>query len=255
VLLIGVTILSFTLLYRNLVRQRKLAVLKNDFISNISHELKTPIATVGVAIEALKNFNAMHDEQKTKEYLDISSNELQRLSLLVDKVLRLSMFENRELDMNMETFDLKILVTEVIGSMRLQFEKYDADISLNAEGDDFTIKADKLHITSVIYNLLDNALKYSTEQPKISVDLSRTSDKARIAVKDNGIGIEPEFKNKVFEKFFRVPTGNTHNIKGYGLGLSYVLEVLNKHDGKIIVESEPGTGSTFIAELPLNANP
>jgi two-component system phosphate regulon sensor histidine kinase PhoR len=249
-LLVGITVVSFVLLYRNLVKQRRLAELKNEFISNITHELKTPIATVGVAIEALKNFNAIQDPQRTKEYLDISQNELQRLSLLVDKVLKLSMFERKELELKKEQFDCRQLVEEVINSMKLQFEKYHAKLSLHTEGDNFIVEADKLHITSVVYNLLDNALKYSKENPVIDVKLTATPESIGLSVSDNGIGIEPAYKEKIFDKFFRVPTGDKHNIKGYGLGLSYVAEVIKRHRGNVHVESELGKGSTFTAKFP-----
>ncbi|MFI5131943.1 MAG: sensor histidine kinase [Chitinophagales bacterium] len=249
-LLVGITIISFVLLYRNLLKQRRLAELKNDFISNVTHELKTPIATVGVAIEALKNFNAIQDPERTREYLDISQNELQRLSLLVDKVLKLSMFENKEMELKKEQFDCRQLVQEVMNSMRLQFEKYHAKAHLHTEGENFNLEADKLHITSVVYNLLDNALKYSRENPVIDVQLKANPDNIEITVSDNGIGIESAYKEKIFDKFFRVPTGDKHNIKGYGLGLSYVAEVIKRHNGNVRVESELGRGSTFTARLP-----
>jgi two-component system phosphate regulon sensor histidine kinase PhoR len=251
-LLVGVTIFSFLLMYRNIVRQRNLTQLKNDFISNITHELKTPIATVSVAIEALRNFNALDDPRRTREYLDISANELQRLSLLVDKVLKLSMFEKKEIELKKELFDLKELSAEVIGTMRLLFDKHRAVVTFNATGDNFMIEADKLHLTSVIYNLLDNALKYSKENPVINVDLSLLpNDILELKVNDNGIGIPHEYRFKIFTKFFRVPTGDKHNIKGYGLGLSYVSEVIKRHMGFIIVESELGKGSTFIVKVPV----
>jgi two-component system, OmpR family, phosphate regulon sensor histidine kinase PhoR len=249
-LLVGITIVSFVLLYRNLVKQRRLAELKNDFISNVTHELKTPIATVGVAIEALKSFNAIQDPERTKEYLEISQNELQRLSLLVDKVLKLSMFEKKEMELKKEQFNCKQLTEEVMNSMRLQFEKYHAKVNLNTEGENFIVEADKLHITSVIYNLLDNALKYSRENPVIDVQLKSDPGFIQFSVSDNGIGIASAYKEKVFDKFFRVPTGDKHNIKGYGLGLSYVAEVIKRHQGKVHVESELGKGSTFTAKLP-----
>ena len=251
VFLIGVTILSFVILYRNLLRQQRLAEIKNEFISNITHELKTPIATVSVAIEALKNFNAIHDPEKTKEYLDISGNELQRLSLLVDKVLKLSMFEKKQIELTKEVFDLKILTQEVLDSMRLQFEKNNAVVNFNTHGDQFIVTADKLHITSVIYNLLDNALKYSKDEPVINVELSVLQNTLELKVTDNGIGIAPEYRSKIFDKFFRVPTGNRHAVKGYGLGLSYVSEIIKRHDGSINVESELGKESTFTVELPV----
>lgn len=251
IFMVGVTILSFVLLYKNLLRQRRLAAIKNEFISNITHELKTPIATVGVAIEALKNFNAIHDPVRSKEYLDISANELQRLSLLVDKVLKLSMFENKEVELKNEQLSLRDIVNEVVSSMRLQFEKHNADIDIETKGN-VQLKGDRLHLLSVVYNLLDNAVKYSNGSPKIKVELSEHNGSVNMMVSDNGIGIEPAYQEKVFEKFFRVPTGNTHNAKGYGLGLSYTAHVVRKHNGTIKVDSKPGEGSTFIVELPKN---
>jgi len=249
ILLLGITVLSFVLLYRSLLKQRRLAELKNEFISNITHELKTPIATVGVAIEALKNFNAMQDPQKTREYLDISSSELQRLSLLVDKVLKLSMFEKKEIDLKYEPVNLKDVVDEVAASMRLQLEKHHALVSVAADGD-LNLQGDKLHLQSVVFNLLDNAIKYSKSNPEIQIDLKEQNCNIVMSVTDNGIGISPEYKDKVFDKFFRIPHGDMHNAKGYGLGLSYVAHVVKKHKGTISVETQPGIGTTFIITLP-----
>jgi len=249
VLLLGITVVSFLTLYRNLRSHQKLASIKNEFISNITHELKTPIATVSVAIEAMKNFNVLDDPKKTREYLEISQNELQRLSLLVDKVLKLSMFEKKEIELKIETVDLRLLVEEVAASMRLQLEKHKAQLAIQSEGDT-TIQGDRLHFISVIFNLLDNALKYSKSNPSIEIDIRQEGEIAQIAVTDNGIGIPIEYKERIFEKFFRVPTGNTHNAKGYGLGLSYVAHVVSKHQGQIAVESQPGIGSRFIIKLP-----
>lgn len=243
---------SFIILYRNLLAQQRLAEIKNDFISNITHELKTPIATVGVAIEALRNFNAIQSPEKTKEYLDISAAELQRLSLLVDKVLKLSMFEKQQIELNKEPFDLKELIEENLRIMKLQFDKHRATVDFTASDNSYMIEADKLHMTSVIYNLLDNALKYSGNKPFIQITMSMPdTERIMLCITDNGIGIAPQHQAKIFDKFFRVPTGNKHNIKGYGLGLSYVAEVVKSHKGNIRVESEPEKGSTFIVELPV----
>jgi len=256
VLLIAFTIVSFVFLYRNLLAQRRLAEMKNEFISNITHELKTPIATVNVAIEALRNFDALENPERTKEYLDISASELQRLSLLVDKVLRLSMFENKEIELNKERLDLKELIAEVLRTMQLQFEKFHARVNFNYKGESFVIEADKLHITSVIYNLLDNALKYSKENPVIEIDLAeKKKDVFELRIKDNGIGIAPEYRSKIFDKFFRVPANDKHNIKGYGLGLSYVSEIIKRHMGVIYIESELGKGSTFVIFIPAKEAP
>lgn len=251
-LLLLLVVVSFVIVYRNLLAQQKLAGIKNDFISNITHELKTPIATVTVAIEALRNFNAIQSPERTKEYLDISASELQRLSLLVDKVLKLSMFESKKVELKKEAFDMKVLVEETINTMRLQFEKQAAQVSFDTEGGPFIIEADKLHITSVIYNLLDNALKYSKETPVIQVNLTATRENIiELKVSDNGVGIAHQYQAKVFDKFFRVPMGNQHNIKGYGLGLSYVAEIVKRHMGYIYVESVLGKGSAFIVKLPV----
>jgi len=248
-LLLGITILAFVMLYRNLVRQKRLSEIKNEFISNISHELKTPVATVGVAIEALKSFNAMQDPERSKEYLDISTNELQRLSLLIDKVLKLSMFEKKEMELSYEDINLKEIVEEVMLSLKLQFEKQQATVTLNTTGN-MNLKGDRLHLQSVVFNLLDNALKYGKEKPEIQIELLEKDKEILFTVKDNGIGIAPEYREKVFEKFFRVPHGNLHNAKGYGLGLSYAAQVIQKHQGSITVQSYLGSETTFIIHLP-----
>ena len=250
--LVGVTILSFLLLYRNLLRQRRLADIKNEFISNITHELKTPIATVGVAIEALRNFNAINDPARTKEYLDISQNELQRLSLLVDKVLKLSMFEKQEIELKYEELELKDIVDEVVSSMKLQLDKHNATVLVSNEGIT-RLEGDRLHLLSVVFNLLDNALKYSNGNTAIKINMKENENEVELSVADNGIGISPEYKEKVFEKFFRVPDGNKHNTKGYGLGLSYVAHVVERHRGRIQVESQQGLGTKFIITLPRKA--
>jgi two-component system phosphate regulon sensor histidine kinase PhoR len=255
VLLLGVTIFSFLLLYRNLKQQQKLAQLKNDFISNMTHELKTPIATVSVAIEALRSFDALEDRQTTNEYLDISAQEIQRLGLLVDKVLKLSMFENREIALNKEQFDIRALARSVMASMKLQFERQHTVTALQTTGNNFIITADKLHLTSVLYNLLDNALKYSTKNPNILIHIIDHKQYLEIRVADNGIGIAQEYKTKIFEKFFRIPNGNRHNTKGYGLGLSYVSHIVQRHMGFIEVESELDKGSTFSVKLPFAEAP
>ena len=252
-LLLGITILSFVLLYRNLLKQQRLAESKNEFISNITHELKTPIATVGVAIEALKNFNAIGNPQRTKEYLDISSNELQRLGLLVDKVLKLSMFEKKEVELSYETINLKEVVEEVVSSLKLQLEKNRVSITVSSAGD-VHLQGDRLHMLSVFFNLVDNSIKYSREEPAIQIDLKEKEKEIIVQITDNGIGMDPAYTNKVFDKFFRIPHGDTHNVNGYGLGLSYTAQVIQKHQGKISVESERGKGSTFTIILPKTQN-
>jgi two-component system phosphate regulon sensor histidine kinase PhoR len=248
----AVIIAALVFLWRNLRLQHRLAEQKNDLIANITHELKTPIATVSVAIEALKNFNAIHDAERTKEYLNISGYELQRLNMLVDKVLKLSMFEQGKISIQHEKVDVKQVVEEVLDSMRLQFQKQLASVNFEVPDTDFIVEGDKMHLLSVLYNLLDNAVKYSKKAPVITIKLSKTAECVELQVSDNGMGIAPEHSNKIFEKFYRIPHGDTHNIKGYGLGLSYVSEVITRHGGKIWVNSELGKGSTFNVELPIS---
>lgn len=252
ILLTFLTTLSFVLVFQNMKKQQRLTALKNDLISNITHELKTPITTVGVAIEALSSFDALKDPARTREYLEISRNELKRLSILVDKVLKTALFGEEEMELKLEKVDLKQLINEILNSMKLQFEKFTATIQFTVEGGSFMVNADRIHLTSVIYNLLDNALKYGSLQPSIAVNLVLQNDKLQLQVQDNGIGIPPEFKDKIFQKFFRVPTGDKHDIKGHGLGLNYVANVIRRHHGNIAVESEPGKGSIFTIKLPVD---
>lgn len=249
VFLMTLVSLAFGLIYQNLRQQRRLAELKNDFISNVTHELKTPIATVSVAIEALRNFNAIHDPARTQEYLEISRNELSRLSMLVDKVLKMSAFEKQDLELKLEWVDVKMLIEEILNSMKLQFEKFGALVSFDWTGEQFNLQADRTHLMSVIYNLLDNALKYSPERPEIQVELQDLGNEIKLSVQDNGLGIPTEYREKIFEKFFRIPTGDRHNVKGHGLGLSYVASVVAKHSGAISVSSTEGQGSCFTVKL------
>jgi two-component system phosphate regulon sensor histidine kinase PhoR len=249
-LLLAFITAAFVFLYFNLQQQQRLAITRDEFIGNMTHELKTPIATVQVAVEALRHFNVLDDPQKTKEYLDISAIELQRLSMLVDKVLKLSLFENKAIELNRHTIDLHQLAAEVIAGMKLQFEKAGAVVQLTAAGNDFPVSADRMHMASALSNLLDNALKYSPSRPAITVHLSRQDNLITMAVSDNGIGIPAAYIGRVFEKFFRVPSGDHHNIKGYGLGLSYVHHIVTRHNGSMFVQSKEGKGSTFTINLP-----
>ncbi len=249
--LLGITSISFNILFRSLRQQQKLTLLKNDFISNITHELKTPIATVSVALEALQNFQGINNPERTREYLSISQHELQRLSILVDRVLKMSMFENNALQMHIERFDLKRTMEKVLQSMSLQFERAHARVALHVGEGDFFMEGDSVHLTNVVYNLLDNALKYSPARPEIQISLRQTNGQVLLSVQDNGVGIPEEYRKKIFEQFFRVPQeGQQHNTKGYGLGLSYVAEVLRRHAGHIEVDSTPAQGSLFTVTLP-----
>jgi signal transduction histidine kinase len=224
--------------------------MRSNLISNITHELKTPISTVNVALEALQSFKADNDSARRQEYLGIAQSEIQRLAMLVDKVLTTSGLGNSDFKLKIEKFDLNELVKQVLDTLKFQFGKISAKVNMHTSGEDFMIEADKLHITGVIHNLMDNALKYGGQHPVIDLNLSQQNGKITIIVTDHGLGIPVEYQDKIFDKFFRVPSGNTHNIKGHGLGLSYVAEVVREHGGTIHVKSAAGKGSTFTVILP-----
>jgi signal transduction histidine kinase len=246
-----ITSAAFWIMYRSMRAQQKLMELKNDFISNITHELKTPLTTVSVALEALKNFKGLENPQTTREYLEIAKSELDRLTLLTDKVLKTAVFDNAHgVTLESEPVDLHKTVDQILHSMKLIFEKQKAHVTFEKKGNAFTIRGGSVHLTNVVYNLLDNALKYSGNEPQISIQLEENENQVILKVADKGIGIPAEYKKKIFEKFFRVPTGDVHNIKGYGLGLSYVDSVIRSHRGLIEVVSKPGEGSVFTISLP-----
>jgi two-component system phosphate regulon sensor histidine kinase PhoR len=248
--LTSITLIAFVILYKNLRAQQRLMEIKNNFISNITHELKTPVATVSVALEALKNFNVMSNTSLAAEYLDIAQKELDRLTLMTDKVLKTAVFENHGLVVAHEPVDFRKTLEQVTTSMKLLFDKMSASVTTQIKGEDFMVQGSQVHLTNVIYNLLDNAMKYSVTNPAIEMTLSTNGNDIEWTVRDHGVGIPKTYQKKIFEKFFRVPSGNIHTVKGYGLGLSYVAEVVKAHHGKIRVASEEGKGSTFTITLP-----
>ncbi|HEY9008650.1 MAG TPA: HAMP domain-containing sensor histidine kinase [Ohtaekwangia sp.] len=250
VFLTVVILIAFLVMYLNIRSQQRLMKVKNDFISNITHELKTPVATVSVAIEALRNFQAKGNPKLTAEYLDIAQSELNRLTLMTDKILKTSIFEDRGVDYKPEQVNLDDMLQQILSSMKLIFEKRKAFVTYEKDGTNFELQGGAVHLSNVIYNLLDNAMKYSAKDPVIRVILKNSPQQLTLLVKDQGIGIPQEYKKKIFEKFFRVPNGDVHNTKGYGLGLNYVASVVKSHGGKIEVESEVGVGSTFKVVLP-----
>ncbi len=245
-----VTILAFIFMYRSIRAQERLMQLKNDFISNITHELKTPIATVSVALEALDGFRGKDNPQVTKEYLDIARYELDRLAQLTDKVLTTSLFDEEGIALEFHPTDIGTMIGQILSTLKPVLEKAGAQVQVTREGNDFVVQGNEFHLSHVIHNLIDNALKYSAHSPSILIHLHDQGDHVRIVVQDQGNGIPEEFQKKVFEKFFRVPTGDIHNTKGYGLGLNYVWTVVKQHGGQVDLKSKPGEGSTFTLVLP-----
>ncbi len=235
---------AFYYIWKNLQRQIQLNALRDEFVSNITHELKTPITTVGVALESL-HFSDEVTSPQSKRYLDICQSELRRLSMLVERILH-----NRAPQIHYEKMDVKQVLDDVMHHMKVQFDNKNARIAVDHEGDNFIINGDRTHMSGVLYNLLENALKYSPQNPDIHVHLHRTHGSVRIDIADNGIGIDPDYHDKIFEKLYRVPAQNRHDVKGHGLGLSYVADVVKKHHGHIDINSELGQGSTLSIKFP-----
>lgn len=235
---------------RTILAQKKLSEIKNDFINNMTHELKTPIATVSAAVEAMQHFSALEDKNKVGDYLEISRLELNRLSDLVEKVLNIAVEEHPDLELHAEPTDVVALLQHLIRHQELRAEK-PVQIHLEHQLDDPVVRVDRVHFTNVINNLIDNAVKYSYDQVDILVTCRRDDDRwLRVSVRDNGIGIPRDYQQSIFEQFFRVPQGDLHNVKGFGLGLAYVKKIVEKHGGNIRVQSEPRKGSEFIILLP-----
>lgn len=249
-LLLVVITATFYYLLNNLKEQNRLVTIKNDLISNITHELRTPIFTVSAALEALESFNGLENPERTKEYLNISKNELNRLSILVEKVLKTSLFEQDALQLNYEVFPITPLLETISNSLQLQLEQENASLEIRCP-EQIQIRADKIHLTNVVYNLIDNALKYKADRlTQICIEVLDSKTKTQLIISDNGIGIPAIYIDQIFNKFFRVPQGNQHNVKGYGLGLNYVSNIIEQHKGTVTIKSEEGKGSQFTISLP-----
>ena len=247
--LLVLTVICFVYMLRTILQQKKLSEVKNDFINNMTHELKTPIATVSAAVEAMQNFNALNDTQKTQSYLSISRQELLRLSDLVEKVLHIAAEEKENFELNYETTDINDLVRSIVANHRLKANK-NVDFSYTVLSDPL-VAADRTHLANAINNLVDNAIKYSGDPAVVNIQIAKEGLHLKITVKDNGMGIPANYQESIFEKFFRVPNGNLHNVKGFGLGLSYVKKIAEMHGGAVRVKSLPEKGSEFTLEIPV----
>lgn len=243
--LLSVTAAAFVISYRGLRAQIKLGVMKDDFISNMSHELKTPIATVKVALEALNNYDIIDNPKLNREYLGMAASEMDRLELLATRVLNTSLLESGKMYLQQESYSLEQLVADVVKAMQPRLQKSGATVTVETTGREFTVAIDKLHIQGVLVNLLDNSMKYSNGPVHININLAESNGKVQLALTDNGPGIPEEYREKVFEKFFRVPNANRHNTKGHGLGLSYAAQVMRQHNGSISVRNVLEGGCVF----------
>ncbi len=217
----------------------------------MTHELKTPLATISLAIDALTNEKVIHDTEKIKIYSGMIKEENKRMNKQVEKILQAARLEKEEIKLNIQRLDTHQVINKVADNLALQIQEKQGTLTLKLGAANPMIDADDVHFSNIIFNLLDNAMKYSKDAPKIEVQTLNTGNgMLSIKVKDNGIGMDKETQSRVFEKFYRAHTGNIHNVKGFGLGLSYVKAIVEAHDGKIKVESSLGKGSTFTIILP-----
>ena len=234
-------------------RQKKLTEMKNDFINNMTHEFKTPISTISLAAQMLNDPGVTKSPDMFRHISGVINEETKRLRFQVEKVLQMSMFDRQKTQMKLHTVDVNDVITGVMSTFKLKVESYGGAIDAELEAEDAMVEVDEMHFTNVIFNLLDNAVKYRREDVPLSL-LIRTrtvGDRAEISIQDNGIGIKKENLKKIFEKFYRVSTGNRHDVKGFGLGLAYVYKIIKDLKGDIRAESELNEGSTFIITLPL----
>ena len=237
-------------------RQKKLTEMKNDFINNMTHEFKTPISTISLAAQMLKDPAVGKSPQMFQHISGVINDETKRLRFQVEKVLQMSMFDRQKATLKMKEIDANELITGVVNTFALKVERYNGKITSNLEATDPVIFADEMHITNVIFNLMDNAVKYKKpeEDLELKVRTWNESGKLMISIQDNGIGIKKENLKKIFEKFYRVHTGNLHDVKGFGLGLAYVRKIILDHKGTIRAESDLNVGTKFIIALPLLKN-
>ncbi|MCH6233977.1 sensor histidine kinase [Cognataquiflexum rubidum] len=250
VLFIGIVIFCFVYAIRVIIRQKNLSEIKNDFINNMTHEFKTPIATVSLAVEALQDPELLNQESFRKRYLTIIKDENKRLGGQVEKVLQAATLEKKEFSLKMEYVDLTEILENAKSQFELQVENKGGKITLENRMNDPNLMSDPFHLSHIINNLLDNANKYSRDSPIIHIKAWDQNGFVFVSIQDNGIGMSKEATKKIFDKFYRIPTGNVHDVKGFGLGLSYVKTIIEAHKGEISVNSEPGKGSIFTIKLP-----
>ncbi len=253
-LFIGVIIFCFIYAIKVIIRQKALSDIKNDFINNMTHEFKTPLATVSLAVEALQDPELSNQDKFRARYLGIIKEENKRLVSQVENVLQAAALDKKDFKLKIEKINLSDLLESNVDQMSLQLEKREGKISFLNKLKDPVIEGDAFHITHIINNLLDNANKYSPEKPVIKIEAKDDGDEVIVSIMDQGMGMTKESQRKIFDKFYRVPTGNLHDVKGFGLGLSYVKTMLEAHKGDIHVHSELGKGSTFTINLPKKQN-
>lgn len=245
-----IIISAFGLTIQAMLNQKKISEIKSDFINNMTHELKTPLATISLAVDAIGNEKVMSNRDKISYFSGIIKEENKRMNKQVESILQSALIEKNEITLNLQSIDVHQVIQSTVDNLQLQLANKDAKVELQLDAAQPVIKADEVHFSNVIFNLLDNAIKYSRQQLDIKISTFNTRKTVVISISDNGIGMSRDTVSRIFEKFYRAHTGNVHNVKGFGLGLSYVKAIIDAHHGKIRVESTLGKGSKFTMEFP-----
>lgn len=243
-------LMTFALSIYYILRQKKISEMKSDFINNMTHEFKTPIATISVATDSINNDKVVRDPEKIRYFTGMIKKENARMNRQVEDILTIARLDNKDFEFNWEAINVHDLINDAIQGIVLQVEKRGGKIDTQLEAKNSMITTDKMHCTNVIYNLLDNAIKYSTDIPEIKISTTNKTNGIWVSIEDKGIGMTKAVQSKIFERFYRQTSGNVHNVKGFGLGLSYVKAVMEANQGTISVQSEPGKGSKFELFLP-----
>ncbi len=242
---------AFFITVRTLLKQKKLSEIKSDFINNMTHEFKTPLATISLAVDALKNDKVSGNKEKTDYFTGIIKEENKRMNKQVETILQAALLDKNEVQLTLKRLLAHDIIVHVLNNISLQVEEKGGKIDVDLEAENDLIMADEVHFTNVINNLLDNAVKYSKDNLHIKLSTRNVGNHLKIKIEDNGIGMNKETLHRIFEKFYRAHTGNVHNVKGFGLGLSYVKTMIDAHHGTIKAESVLGKGSSFTILLPL----
>ena len=251
IFLIFIIAIMFLISIRTLANQRKLDQMKTEFINNMTHEIKTPIATISLASEMLQDETISQDSASRNNFVGIIADENQRMRVLVETILQSAKMAGKNFSLNLRTVDIHPLIEHVAQSFKLTIANRGGSINLHLDADPSMLEADELHISNLIYNLVDNGIKYSSGAPQIDISTTVEDNRFVIRFQDHGIGISKADQKHIFERFYRVSTGDVHTVKGFGIGLSYVAQVVKLHHGTIAVDSTVGIGSTFTVSLPI----
>ncbi len=249
--IILIIVIFFAYTINVILKQKKLSETKNDFINNITHEFKTPISTISLSAEVLLQKDIINEPERLTNYAKIIQEENNRLKNQVDKVLQLATLEKSTLNLKNENINLHELITDSVKSFDLIVKQKEGHIALNLKAENYFFNGDKIHISNILYNLIDNAIKYSPIKPEILIATNQSKNGIVINIQDNGLGISKEGQKYIFDKFYREPTGNVHDIKGFGLGLNYVKTIVEAYQGKVKLQSKEKQGSTFSVFLPI----